>query len=385
VTAVIMLVGIALMIVIHEGGHFVAAKAFDMKVTEAFFGFGPRLWSTRRGETEYGVKLIPMGGYVRIIGMNPLEEIPPDDEGRTYRSAPFWQKSIVVLAGVASHLIMAFLLFFLVFTIWGQREHNAAGEPIPTLVLALVAPTTPDGAASPASQAGFEAGDTLSSFNEIEVHSWDEFVDLVEVNGANTVEVGYVRDDTPATADVTLALVEKPVIENGEVATDENGDPETHMVGYFGAAPEVERIDAGVFSNLAAAASAVVIAIGDAFAGLWKLITGFPDLLMAVVGGNDQVLQEVRPITPIGLARIAGPLESTLAVLALVNVFVAIVNVIPLYPLDGGHFAVAVYEKVTGKEPDVRKLMPIAAVVLTFLVTIGLVGLYLDIFKPLQL
>jgi membrane-associated protease RseP (regulator of RpoE activity) len=385
VTAVIMLVGIALMIVIHEGGHFVAAKAFDMKVTEAFFGFGPRLWSTRRGETEYGVKLIPMGGYVRIIGMNPLEEIPPDDEGRTYRSAPFWQKSIVVLAGVASHLIMAFLLFFLVFTIWGQREHNAAGEPIPTLVLALVAPTTPDGAASPASQAGFEAGDTLSSFNEIEVHSWDEFVDLVEVNGANTVEVGYVRDDMPATADVTLALVEKPVIENGQVATDENGDPETHMVGYFGAAPEVERIDAGVFSNLAAAASAVVIAIGDAFAGLWKLITGFPDLLMAVVGGNDQVLQEVRPITPIGLARIAGPLESTLAVLALVNVFVAIVNVIPLYPLDGGHFAVAVYEKVTGKEPDVRKLMPIAAVVLTFLVTIGLVGLYLDIFKPLQL
>ena len=115
------------------------------------------------------------------------------------------------------------------------------------------------------------------------------------------------------------------------------------------------------------------------------MITGFPDLLLAVAGGDDEVLQEVRPITPIGLARIAGPLESTLALLALVNVFVAIINVIPLYPLDGGHFAVAVYEKLTGREPDVRKLTPIAAVVLLFLVTVGLVGLYLDIFRPLQL
>ena len=103
--ALTILAGLVLMIVIHEGAHFVAAKAFDMKATEAFFGFGPRLWSTTRGETEYGIKAIPFGGYVRIIGMNPFEEVPVEDEGRTYRVAPFWQKAMVVLAGIFSHFV----------------------------------------------------------------------------------------------------------------------------------------------------------------------------------------------------------------------------------------------------------------------------------------
>ena len=123
----------------------------------------------------------------------------------------------------------------------------------------------------------------------------------------------------------------------------------------------------------------------DGFTGLLALLIGFPDLLRFVFGGDDEILNEVRPITPIGLVRIAGPLESTLGILALVNVFVGIVNVIPLYPLDGGHFAVALYAKLTGRVTDVAKLAPIAAVVVLFLVSVGLVGLYLDIFRPLQL
>lgn len=384
-TAAVMLIGIVLMIVIHEGGHFVAAKYFDMKATEAFFGFGPKLWSTQRGETEYGVKAIPFGGYVRIIGMNPLEEIPPEDEARTYRAAPFWQKSIVVLAGVASHLIVAFLLFFAVFAVWGQRAQNDAGEPIPTLTLALVAETTPRGVAAPAQVAGFEVGDVMTSFEGEAVESWDGFVDRIRENGGNTVMVGYRRDGSAAEAAVTLALNDVPVIVDDEAVTDEEGNTVTEEVGYFGAAPEVERVDAGLLSNIGAAAESVGRAMVQSVSGLWAMITGFPDLLFAVVGENEEVLQEVRPITPIGLARIAGPLEATLAMLALVNVFVAIVNVIPLYPLDGGHFAVALYEKITGREPDVRKLTPVAAVVILFLVSIGLVGLYLDIFKPLQL
>ena len=106
-TAAVMLIGIVLMIVIHEGGHFVAAKAFNMKATEAFFGFGPKLWSITRGETEYGIKAIPLGGYVRIIGMSPGEPVAAEDADRTYRAAPFWQKTIVVLAGIASHFVVA--------------------------------------------------------------------------------------------------------------------------------------------------------------------------------------------------------------------------------------------------------------------------------------
>ncbi len=384
-TTAVMLIGIVLMIVIHEGGHFVAAKSFDMKVTEAFFGFGPKLWSTQRGETEYGVKAIPFGGYVRIIGMNPLEEIQPDEEDRTYRAAPFWQKSIVVLAGVISHLVVAFLLFLIVFAVWGQRAQDEDGRAIPTLELAVVAQTTPRGEPSPALIAGFEEGDVITTFEGESLASWAGFVDLIRANGGSTVALGYERDGAPGEAAVTLGLTDAPLIVDDEVVTDGAGDPVTEEVGYFGAAPEVERVDAGLFSNITAAIGSVATAIGDSFRGLWAMVTGLPDLLFAVVGDDEEAINEVRPITPIGLARIAGPLESTLAILALVNVFVAIVNIIPLYPLDGGHFAVATYEKVTGREPDVSKLTPVAAVVLLFLVTIGLVGLYLDIFRPLQL
>ena len=384
-TTAVMLIGIVLMIVIHEGGHFVAAKSFDMKVTEAFFGFGPKLWSTQRGETEYGVKAIPFGGYVRIIGMNPLEEIQPDEEDRTYRAAPFWQKSIVVLAGVISHLVVAFLLFLLVFAVWGQRAQDEDGRAIPTLELAVVAEMTPRGAASPALTAGFEEGDLITTFEGESLASWAGFVDLIRANGGDTVVLGYQRDGAAAQVPVTLGFTDVPVVVDDEVMTDAAGDPVTEEVGYFGAAPEVERVDAGLLSNSAAAIGSVVTAVGDSFRGLWAMVTGLPNLLFAVAGDDDVALNEVRPITPIGLARLGGSLEGTLAILALVNVFVAIVNVIPLYPLDGGHFAVAVYEKVTGREPDVTKLTPVAAVVVLFLVTIGLVGLYLDIFRPLQL
>ena len=116
---------------------------------------------------------------------------------------------------------------------------------------------------------------------------------------------------------------------------------------------------------------------------LMVFLIGFPALIASLFGGNDEILDTVRPISPIGLVQIAGPLETTLQLLALVNIFVGVLNFVPLYPLDGGHFAVATYEKVTGREPNVEKLLPVAAVVFIFIVSVGLVGVYLDIFRPL--
>ena len=385
--AVIILAGVALMIVIHEGAHFVAAKGFGMKATEAFFGFGPKLWSTRRGETEYGIKAIPFGGYVRIIGMNPFEEVPSEDEARTYRMAPFWKKSVVVLAGIASHLVMALLIFVVVAMAWGVVSTDEDGNALPTTTLAQVAETLPDeSTASPAATAGFEAGDVIRSIDGVAVAGWDEFVEIVQGSGGEEVVIGYDRGDAVLNASTVLATIERAVVEDGEVVTDDAGETVTETVGYFGAAPEVERESIGLLPAIGRSFSSVVTALQQAVNGLWQMIIGFPQLIAATFSGDDAAISEVgRPVSPIGLARLAGPLESTLLLLALVNVFVAVVNVVPLYPLDGGHFAVALYEKVRGREPDVRKLMPVAAVVIIFLITVGLVGVYLDIFRPLQL
>ncbi len=381
----VMLIGIVLMIVIHEGAHFAAAKAFGMKATEAFFGFGPRIWSTTRGETEYGIKAIPLGGYVRIIGMNPLEEVDPDDEGRTYRTAVFWKKSVVVLAGIFSHFVMATLLLMTVFSIWGTVATDDAGDRIPTLSLARVAETTPSGDISPAATAGFEADDLLRTYEGTAIVSWDDFVERVRADGGETVVIGYDRDGLTAEAATTVAFAEMPAIVDGKVVKDADGEVVYEEVGYFGAAPEILREHLGVFGVVGAAFRGVGEAIVQSIQGLWQLVVGFPKLFMSVFGGNEEVLDEVRPISPIGLARLAGPMESTLMMLALVNVFVGVLNFIPLYPLDGGHFAVALYEKIRGRAPDVTKLMPVAAVVVVFLITIGLMGVYLDIFKPLEL
>ena len=163
--AATILIGILLMIIIHEGGHFIAAKAFGMKATEAFVGFGPRIWSVQRGETEYGIKAIPLGGYVRIIGMNPFEEVDPEDEGRTYRVAPFWQKSVVVLAGIVSHFVMAIILFTIVALVYGVVVTDDSGDVIPTTTIRAVSETVEvvsgETVPAPSAVAGVEPGDFL--------------------------------------------------------------------------------------------------------------------------------------------------------------------------------------------------------------------------------
>ena len=131
------------MVVIHEGSHFVAAKYFGMKATEAFFGFGPRLWSTKRGETEYGIKAIPLGGYVRIVGMNPFEEVAPEDEGRTYRENPFWKKSVVVLAGIASHFVVAAILMYGLTLAYGVAETTTEIDRVSTFCAPRPSRATP--------------------------------------------------------------------------------------------------------------------------------------------------------------------------------------------------------------------------------------------------
>jgi membrane-associated protease RseP (regulator of RpoE activity) len=361
---ILVVVGIIIIVMVHETGHFLAARATGMKATEFFFGFGPRLWSRRRGETEYGVKAFPVGGYVRIAGMSPLEDVAPEDEGRTYRDKPFWAKSVVVLAGSATHFPLAFLLFYLVV--------SGIGLPVQTTTVESVAATMEDGSPTPAATAGLLPGDTVVSLDGIATPEWADLVEAIAARPGETVAVGLEREGRTLSVEATLAAVD---------------DGAGGKRGYLGVAPGARTERAGPVAGLGEAGKSVGEAVVASGRGLWELVAGAPRLVAAVFGGNVEDVGDNRPVSPVGLVGIAGDLGPgfALQLVAYVAVFVGVLNAVPLYPLDGGHFAVALYEKLRGRRADVRKLMPVAAAVVAFLIVIGLLGLYLDIFHPLDL
>src|SRR5688500_12117924 len=167
------------MVMFHEFGHYVTARRFGMKVTECFLGFGPRLWFVRKGETDYGVKpLIFLGGYVKIVGMNPLEEIPPAEESRTFRGKPPWQKLIVLVAGSATHFLTGLLMLVVVFSVIGQP-----GPPLPV----LEAVPHVDGERSPAEVAGLRPGDRIVTIDGRPVTTWQEVSDFIAAHPGDTV------------------------------------------------------------------------------------------------------------------------------------------------------------------------------------------------------
>jgi membrane-associated protease RseP (regulator of RpoE activity) len=362
----IVLLGVVSMVMIHEAGHFFAAKAVGMKATEFFFGFGPKLWSTKKGETEYGIKAIPLGGYVRIVGMNPYEEVEATDEGRTYREKPFWAKAVVVLAGVASHFVVAFLIFFLVHTVIGLRE-------VTTTVGELTA-TLDDGRPSPAVLAGLQPGDTIVAVDGVETPTWGELVDEISGRPGESAALTVQRDEAVLDVAVTFAAVD-----------DSSGGKR----GFLGVAGERTTLRVGPIAGFVDAGASLGNAIVLSADGMWQLVTGLPDLLEATLSGGDTT-SEARPASPIGLVQIGADTQDlgisfTLQLVALVNVFVALFNLLPVYPLDGGHFSVALYERIRGREADVRKLAPIAAAVVAFMVLLGGLAIYLDIADPLRL
>ena len=418
--SIVVIVGMLLMIVIHEAGHFVAAKYFDMKATEAFFGFGPKLWSTQKGETEYGVKAFPLGGYVRIIGMNPFEEIPAEEEHRTYRFKPFWQKTVVVLAGILSHFVIGFALFIIVLSVWndfelttevgtvsdvsisasgaedeiplelnsGDEVVSVDGVPIeelgtetdkpPNDVITVIVnrdgeevalETNDSVVVAPAYRLGIQEGDRLVSIDDIAIGDWEHFVELAHERPGELTVVQVEREGVPVVGEIELA------VRNLDGAT----------VGFLGVGPSVEEVDIGFFQAIGRAGGEVGRTTLLSLEGLWTMVSQADDLVRAAIGQDTDVLETARPVSVIGIARVASDLYSALFLLAYVNIFVGTLNFIPLYPLDGGHFAVALYEKIRGREADVRPLIPVAAAVFIFIMMLGLLGIYFDIVDPLPL
>lgn len=363
-----VLAAIIAMIMLHELGHFVMAKRAGMKVTEFFLGFGPRLWSIRRGETEYGVKAIPAGGYVRIIGMSNMDVVDPADEDRTYRSKSYRHRLGVAVAGSTMHFILAGVLLFLLYAAVGLPEYRP--------VVDYIAPN------SAAEQSDFRLGDRIVAVNGVAMKEWDDIPRYVEAHGEEQLVFTVVRGRNAQQLDLSVRPRMSPT-EDGKEAPRVGIGPER----YF----QTKSIPSAIGSTVTEMPDYMwetVKALGGIFSP--DGIANYGELLSGDGGDNTK-----RFLSPVGAARVAGEAVDNgwgpvLLFLFAINVFVGIFNMVPLLPLDGGHVAIATYEKIAstikGRRVmvDVQRLMPITAAVLGLLVIMGLTALYLDIVRPVS-
>ncbi|MFB3737509.1 MAG: RIP metalloprotease [Candidatus Velamenicoccus archaeovorus] len=370
VGVVAFVVALILVIVIHEAAHFAVAKGFGFKVDEFFVGFGPRIWSTRRGETEYGFKWLPAGGYVRIAGMNPFEQIAPDDLPRTYSAKPAWQRALVVVAGPATHFVLAFLLF----AVW----LGAVGEPVllRSPVVATVVPRL-GGQISPASQAGLRPGDRIVAVDGIERPTGAQVARETRRNVGRQLTLQVEREGRIVPVTVTPRL--------STVAGREVG-----RIGVELTSPEARRT-AGVVGSMTGGVRLVGSSVSNSVASFARAfgpegIGRIADLLFTDAPRRTSDVASV-----IGIGRATGSIAAgqrfwdILSIFAFVNVFIGLLNLLPLPPFDGGHLSVLAIEKLRGRKIDPRKLVPISAAVAAFFVLLVMATVYLDLVKPLPL
>ena len=355
---VAIVVGLIFTIMLHEWGHYIAAKKSGMKVTEFFLGFGPRVWSFRRGETEYGIKAIPAGGYVRIIGMTNLEEVDPEDEARTYRQATVGKRLITVLAGIIVNLCIALVLIFMLLVFHGPED-----------VSTVIDRVSKD---SPAAAAGIRSGDRVVAINGTRIRSWEQIGKIVQPSGGKSLAITVTKDGQTRTVNATPKLLD------GAPRVGITGSIVSHPVGPFAAVPET-------FTTFGSGISKTVGALGKVFSA-----SGIERYGKTVANSKGGFNAQERPRSVVGIiadggAIVGGNWWVLLALLASINVFVALFNLLPLPPLDGGHAAVAAYEGIASKlarrrvRVDYQKLLPVAAAVVIVILIFGLSTIYLDL------
>lgn len=358
-----IIVGLGVMIMLHEAGHLVAARWSGMKATEYFVGFGPRLWSFRRGETEYGVKAIPAGGYVRIIGMSNLEEVPPEDEPRTFRRASTRHRLVVILAGVTVNALLALVLF----TVAIAGEGRVVEGPSTTVRRVV--------AGSAAADAGLRPGDELVAVDGTPVESWDDLKAAIEARG------GELTIFTVSRGDRTVEIEAVPSERDGEGFLGVAPGSEVRRVGLLAAVPEGFRAMGDVTVG-------TVKGIGKIFSpsGVQRYSKNFTS--EAPKEGSQADLERPRSLIGIvdeGSSVVAGDIWALLWLLGAISLVLALFNLIPLLPFDGGHAVVVIYEAIASRirgrtvRVDFRKLMPVTAVVLAIFLTLGVSAMVLDI------
>ena len=384
VALLIVVACLIVMIMVHELGHFLAAKHGKMKVTEYFLGFGPRLWSFRKGETEYGIKAFPLGGYVKIPGMTNLEEVNPEDEPRTYRQQPFHSRLLVAVAGSAMHFLMAFVLLWVLLSFVGVPSSTTVGV---TQVVAI------GGKPGPAQSAGLRPGDVVVAADGKAVGgNPDTLIAAIRDHPGRPVDLVVTRDGRRQTLHVV------PV--NGRTV---------HEPGVTAPAGTAPYGVIGVSLGSPSETVSPLIGLGHSATGLvrysWTSIVGVVHLFSpsATVqrfgevtnakAASQAAADGTRVSSIVGAVQTAqdavrAGIGALLAILVAINLFVGIFNLFPMLPLDGGHVAIAVYEKVRSRRrkvayhADVSKLLPYTWAMVLFLGVLFATTLLTDILHP---
>ena len=363
-------------VMVHEFGHYITARKYGMWVSEFFVGFGKRIWSVQRGETEFGVKAIPAGGYCKIEGMSPNDEMPQGQEERAFYKASSGKKLIVLGAGSFLHFVLGFVLLFTLFAGIGTNQ-----------VLPVINEVVPNSAAQ---AAGIQAGDEVVSINGKRVTEWYKDVEVIRESQG---------------AELTLVLNrngEEVVITTTARLTDIDGT-KRYVLGIVN---EVGLERSGVLVSIKNSATVTKGFLVESVKSLGKLPEKIPALWGATVRGEERDANGL--VGVVGVARVSGeavgsdkltPMErlaTFVLIVASLNIFVGVFNLLPILPLDGGHMAVAIadsirafFARLRGRPRpapiDVTVLTPITMVVFVVLATLTLLLLVADVINPVTL
>jgi membrane-associated protease RseP (regulator of RpoE activity) len=435
--------GISVSIALHELGHLIWAKKFGVKVTHYMVGFGPTVWSRQRGETEYGLKAVPLGGFIRMIGMFPpkpgadpsmlrasstgrfsqlmdqartesMEQVKPGDEDRVFYKLTAPRKLVVMLGGPTMNLLIAAVLLGGIFTLYGVGELtgrvSAVSQCVQTVPANGQAPAacSPSDPKAPANVAGIRPGDRIISLAGKPVSNWDDVRALVRPNGGHRISVVVERGGKRLTLAATPILNNVPRVDSqGNLVLGPDGKALTDRVGFMGFSPSAELVKQPL--------SAVPALVGDQVARTAGVVFRIPQKMAGIAKAafGDGARDPNGPMSVVGVGRVAGEVADgqlsgvagssgydkfvvLISLIASLNLALFVFNLIPLLPLDGGHAAGALWEglkrqvaRLRGRPNpgyvDVAKALPVAYAVSVALIGMSVLLIYADVVNPIKL